>query len=357
MKINYIIKISLLLLFMPFLLFSDIEHVKNLKGKKVKININRNVNKLKLVDIKDYIPDAFVDLKYSKRNRISRKRLYKKNVCLVNRKLAKKLRKIDKKLKRKYKKRLKFWDCYRPWSIQKRRWKRFHNKKYIEHPSKGSKHNRGISVDVTLVDLKGRELKMPTKFDYFSRKSWHKYKRLKKRIKRNRKLLKNIMIRNGLSYSKSKWWHYSLKTRRKYPVSDFTISDYVKKIEEDKRNRIFKNNHKKNRDVSSISFNKKYNEERNIEHDIKEKISVIKPKIINCFIQENNRGAMLPPQITITYTVRKNGYFYDVTIQNPKYKNKKDELNYCILKAFKTIRIAKIPSPRLGKIPLEFSIE
>jgi D-alanyl-D-alanine dipeptidase len=339
-------------------IFGKSEKIRNIKGKIIKMNINDDVNKLRLVNIKDYIPDAFVSLKYAKRNRISKKRLYKKNICLVNKRLAQKLKRIDNRLKRKYKKRLKFWDCYRPWSIQKRRWHRFHNKRYIDHPTKASKHNRGLSVDVTLVDLKGHELKMPTKYDHFSKKSWHKYKRLNKKIKKNRYILRNIMIKYGLSYSKSKWWHYSLKTRKRYPISNFTISDYAKKLEKEKRDKIFKNNNKKNRDVTSVSFRKnKIDSNRNIDLEIKQKISSIKPKIINCFINENNRGIELPNEVTITYTVRKDGRFYNVTIQHSKYKNKKDELNYCILKAFREIKIKRIPMLRLGKIPLEFSIE
>lgn len=358
MKLSLIIKyLLLLLLLLPTFLMGDIKKIKNLKGKTIRININKNVDKLALVNIKDYIPDAIVSLKYNKRNRISKRALYKKNICFINKRLAKKLKRINNKLKRKYKKRLKFWDCYRPWSIQKKRWKRFHNKKYIDHPSKGSKHNKGLSVDVTLVDLKGKRVKMPTKFDGFSKKSWHKYKRLNKKAKKNRRILKRVMLRNGLSYSKSKWWHYSLKTRRRYPISDFTILDYVKKIKKEKRDKIFRNNNKKNRDVSSVSFNDKASSDRNIEPEIKKEISKIKPKIINCFIKESNKGISLPPQITITYVVRKNGYFYNVIIQDPKYKNKKDDLNYCILKAFKRIKIKRIPMPRLGKIPLEFSFE
>ncbi len=357
MKLYLTIKCLLLLLLLPTFLLGNIKKIKNLKGRTIRININKDVNKAKLVNIQDYIPDAIVDLSYNKKNRISKRALYKKNICLVNKRLAQKLKRINNKLKRKYKKRLKFWDCYRPWSIQKKRWKRFHNKKYIEHPSKGSKHNRGLSVDVTLVDLKGKKVRMPTKFDSFSKKSWHKYKRLNKKVKKNRNLLKRVMIRNGLSYSKSKWWHYSLKTRKRYPISNFSISDYVKKIRKEKREQVFKNNNKKNRDVSYVSFKGNINNNRNIESEIKQKISKIKPKIINCFIKESNKGIELPTQIVITYTVRKNGYFYDVTIQDSKYKNKKDDLNYCILKAFKTIKTNRIPMPRLGKIPLEFSFE
>jgi len=349
-------KVLLFLLLSTFL-FGNIETIKTLKGRKIKIRINKDVNKTFLVDIKDYIPDAIVDLRYYRKNRISRRRLYKSNTCLVNKYLAKKLRRIDYQLRKKYKKRLKFWDCYRPWSIQKRKWRRFHNKKYVDHPSTPSKHNMGLSVDVTLVDLKGKYIKMPTRYDYYSKKSSHKYKGLSKEAKKNRKLLKNIMIRNRLSYSKNKWWHYSLKTRRRYAVLDFTISDYVKKIEKNKRDKLFKHNHRKNRDVASISLKDKNNSNRDIEQEIRNKISLIRPKIINCFIRESSRGVKLPGEITITYVVRKNGHFYDVTIQNKKYKDKRDDLNYCILKAFEDIKIARISMLRLGKIPLEFSFE
>ena len=353
---------KILFLFVCFLGISsvvkaDYDTIKNRRGRKIKVKVINDVNKVRLVDIKDFIPDAVVDLKYARRNRVFKRRQYKKNICLVKKSLAYKLKKIDSYLKRKYKKRLKFWDCYRPWYIQKKKWKKIKNKKYVEPLYKYPKHTKGISVDVTMVDLKGKEVKMPTNYDYFSRKSWHNRKKLNKKIKKNRAILKKVMIRYGLSYSKTKWWHYSLKTKRRYPVLNFSLYDYFKKIERKKRERLFRENHKKNYDVSKVSFNKKEYAERDINLEIKKNINKIKPKIIKCFIEENERGNILPERIDITYVVRKNGRFYDIVIQNPKYKDKKDELNYCILKAFHQIKINKIPFPKVGKIPLEFSFE
>jgi D-alanyl-D-alanine dipeptidase len=350
-------KLLFLLLLIPIFLLGDIEYLKNIKGKKIKLNINRDVNKVNLVDIKDFIPDAIVDLQYSKKNRISPKALYQKNICLLNKTLAYKLKKIDLRLKTRYKKRLKFLDCYRPWSIQKMKWKKFHNKKYIYHPSTPSKQNMGIAVSVTLTDITGKELKMPTKFDFFSKKSSHKYRKLKKEEKNNRNLLKNTMSRYGLTYNNNKWWYYALKTNRKYPVLDFTILDYYKKIEEQKKEKLFKNNNKENKDTTSLSFVKSQDNNRDIKSDIKKTVSSIKKDIVNCFIMENNRGVSLPEKVMISYTVRQDGNFYDVIVENQKYKNKKDELNYCILKLFKKIKIDKIPMVRAGKIPLEFSFE
>jgi len=357
MKPLFLILIFLLL--SPNSLFSETEVIKTLRGKKIKVNIVKDTEKLKLVNIKDYIPDAIVSLSYSQKSKISKKAVYKQNICLVNRYLAKQLKKANNRLKRKYKKQLKFWDCYRPWSVQKRKWSIFRTKKYVQHPSLLSKHNLGRSVDVTLVDLKGKKIKMPTNYDSFGKRASHKYKRLNKRVKRNRAILKGTMRRYGLLSNRTNWWNYSLKTktRKKYPKYDFSIMDYFKKIKEAERNKLFSDNVKQSRDTTSISFSTEKNNNRNISQEVKSKVNSIKNKIINCFVSESERGNDLPSEVAITYTVRKNGGFYNVTIQNPKYKNKKDKLNYCIIKSFKTVNIKAISSPVVGKLPLEFSFE
>ena len=52
------------------------------------------------------------------------------------------------------------------------------DKRYVANPKKGSIHNRGGAIDITLVDKKGRELKMPTGFDNFTSKASRNYKKM-----------------------------------------------------------------------------------------------------------------------------------------------------------------------------------
>lgn len=90
-------------------------------------------------------------------------------------------------------------------------WKLVHDERYTADPAKGSSHNRGAAVDVTLVKIStGQELVMPTGFDDFSEKAHHTYTNLPKEVVDNRALLKTTMEKFGFVSLRTEWWHYSL---------------------------------------------------------------------------------------------------------------------------------------------------
>jgi D-alanyl-D-alanine dipeptidase len=71
-----------------------------------------------------------------------------------------------------------------------------------------SRHNLGVAVDVTLVELaSGREISMGTPFDMFSRAAHTANARGV--IAVNRKRLKTAMERHGFQNYEKEWWHYS----------------------------------------------------------------------------------------------------------------------------------------------------
>ena len=117
---------------------------------------------------------------------------------------------------------IKIYDCYRPLSIQKKMWEIVSNPEYVADPKKGSIHNRGGAVDISLVNADGIELEMGTKFDFFGIQASHNYKKLPVPVLANRKYLKSIMIKNGFNSFDSEWWHYNLKTGLKDKVADQT---------------------------------------------------------------------------------------------------------------------------------------
>jgi D-alanyl-D-alanine dipeptidase len=116
--------------------------------------------------------------------------------------------------------RIKLYDCYRPLDIQKKMWAIVSNPKYVADPAKGSIHNRGGAVDITLVDKEGKELEMGTAFDFFGIEASHDYLKLPQKVKENRQLLKTIMIANEFSSFDSEWWHYNLKAGLQDKVSN-----------------------------------------------------------------------------------------------------------------------------------------
>ncbi len=160
------------------------------------------------------------DMKYATTDNFLKEKVYDCDDCLVRYKTAKQLIKINDLFKTLgYK--IKFFDCYRPLTIQKKMWKIYPDKRYVANPEKGSNHNRGSAVDITLVDNFGKELNMGTEFDFFGRKAHHAYQNLPQEVLENRKLLKSIMEANGFWSITSEWWHYNLAKSYQYKVSDF----------------------------------------------------------------------------------------------------------------------------------------
>ena len=110
---------------------------------------------------------------------------------MVREKTYQKLLKVNEELKVNGFK-LKIWDAFR----------------FYECQGKCS-HCRGSSVDVTLVTLKGEEVKMPTNFDYFGKESYRDYYgNLDEEVQKNVLLLENIMVKYGFVPYKFEWWHF-----------------------------------------------------------------------------------------------------------------------------------------------------
>lgn len=163
------------------------------------------------VNLKDYSTDFIYDMKYATENNFLKAKVYDCPECYLRLKTVQALIAANKAfIKKGY--RIKLFDCYRPLDIQKRMWKIVSNPEYVADPAKGSIHNRGGAVDITLVDQKGKELDMGTPFDFFGIEASHNYEKLSKKVKNNRMLLKRIMTENKFNSLASEWWHYNLKS-------------------------------------------------------------------------------------------------------------------------------------------------
>jgi len=193
------------------------------KSKKVLSEnslINKSVvNDTAFVNLKEYSTDFVYDMKYASADNFLKSKVYDCAECYLRFKTVKGLMEANKIfIKKGYK--IKLFDCYRPLDIQKKMWKIVPNPIYVANPSKGSIHNRGGAVDITLVDQNGKELDMGTTFDYFGIEASHNYPNFSSKIKRNRKLLKRIMIKQKFNSFDSEWWHYNLKSALNDKVSN-----------------------------------------------------------------------------------------------------------------------------------------
>lgn len=170
-----------------------------------------SINDTAFVNLKDYSRDFVYDMKYATADNFLKAKVYDCAECFLRIKTVKALVEANKTfVKKGYK--IKVFDCYRPLDIQKKMWKIVSNPEYVANPAKGSIHNRGGAVDITLVDCNGKELDMGTPFDFFGKEASHNYTELSQEIKENRLLLKKIMTEANFNSFDSEWWHYNLKS-------------------------------------------------------------------------------------------------------------------------------------------------
>lgn len=116
--------------------------------------------------------------------------------------------------------RLVIYDCYRPYACQKLMYEIVNNPKYVAPPGKGSNHNRGQAVDLTLANEDGDLLDMGGEFDDFSTVSHYSNRSISRQARKNRKLLRTIMEKAGFTPYEHEWWHFDHKKKR-YETSDF----------------------------------------------------------------------------------------------------------------------------------------
>jgi D-alanyl-D-alanine dipeptidase len=171
------------------------------------------------VNLKDFSADFIYDMKYATEDNFLKAKVYDCAACMLRYKTVQALIAANNDFKKKGFK-IKLYDCYRPLSIQKKMWEIVSNPEYVADPKKGSIHNRGGAIDISLVDATGKEVDMGTPFDFFGIQASHNYADLSAKIKSNRKFLKKIMIKNGFNSFDSEWWHYNLKTGLKDKVSN-----------------------------------------------------------------------------------------------------------------------------------------
>ncbi|WP_454987638.1 M15 family metallopeptidase [Capnocytophaga leadbetteri] len=172
------------------------------------------------VRLKDLSPDFVYELKYATPDNFLKQAVYDCGECYLRKSTAEALVKANEAFKQ-LGYRIKLFDCYRPLSVQKKMWKILPGTHYVANPAKGSKHNRGAAVDLTLVDAQGKELNMGTPFDFFGKEAHHTYTEHPKEVLENRKLLKETLNKYNFKSIYSEWWHYEYRPEMQSKVENF----------------------------------------------------------------------------------------------------------------------------------------
>lgn len=172
-----------------------------------------------IVDILSVEPSIVLDIRYATANNFTGQVLYPAAKAKLRREAAESLAAVQRELKM-MGLGLKVYDAYRPLAIQWKLWEVVSNPSYVADPRKGSRHNRGAAVDLTIVDSLGAELEMPTPYDDFTEKASQTYDALPETVKRNRALLRDVMERHGFLRIQSEWWHFDFHGWEQFPVMD-----------------------------------------------------------------------------------------------------------------------------------------
>lgn len=176
-----------------------------------------------LVDVQKVIPGVVLDIRYATTNNFTGKKLYPFAGCYLRRATAEKLATAQAELKP-LGCGLKIYDGYRPLSVQRTMWEVFPQPGYVADPKKGSRHNRGAAVDVTLIRLSdSMELPMPTPYDDFTPQAHRNFMALPADVIQNRELLERVLTKHGFVGLPTEWWHFDDANWRNYPLLDIPV--------------------------------------------------------------------------------------------------------------------------------------
>lgn len=200
--------------------YSKNDLIKNNYLNGNSIAIYDGINDTTFVKLKNFSKDFIFDMKYATEDNFLKRKVYDCEECYLRLKTIKSLIEANLEFQSKgY--RIKLFDCYRPMDIQKKMWEIVPNADYVADPKKGSIHNRGGAIDITLVDKDDKELDMGTKFDFFGPEAAHNYQNSPKKVKKNRALLKEVMLKHNFKSFDSEWWHYNLSESYKDKLANF----------------------------------------------------------------------------------------------------------------------------------------
>lgn len=178
-----------------------------------------------LVELVTLDPTIHLDIRYATKNNFLGRPVYKQARAFLQRPAAEALLRVSKALARQgYG--LAVFDGYRPWAVTKIFWDvtPADKKEFVADPSKGSRHNRGCAVDLTLYDLQsGQEVKMPSEYDEMTERAAINYACATPEAKRLRDTLRAAMEAEGFNVYEPEWWHYDYKDWREYPILNISF--------------------------------------------------------------------------------------------------------------------------------------
>jgi len=168
-----------------------------------------------------------LDIRYARTDNFTGKAVYPEARAFLQRDAAEAVIRVHELLKKEGLG-IVIFDGYRPWRITKLFWEvvREDQKKFVADPAKGSKHNRGCAVDLSIYDLKtGKLIPMPSDFDEFTERASPDYQGGSAEETANREKLRRLMESEGFTVNPNEWWHFDYKDWPQYAIYDIPFSD------------------------------------------------------------------------------------------------------------------------------------
>ena len=180
-----------------------------------------------LVELRKLDPTIKLDVRYATSNNLFGTVFYSQPRAFMQRAPAEALVRVNRKLKP-LGYGLLVHDGYRPWYVTKVFWDATPQDKkiFVADPSKGSRHNRGAAVDLTLYELKsGRPVEMVSTYDETTDRAYPNYPGGTSLQRWHRDLLRSMMESEGFTVYEAEWWHFDYKDWQRYRIGTQTFEE------------------------------------------------------------------------------------------------------------------------------------
>lgn len=173
-----------------------------------------------LVEISTLDPTIRMDIRYASTNNFMNAAFYREARAFLQRPAAEAVLRAHRKL-REQGLGLLVYDAYRPWYVTRMFWDATPEaqKIFVADPSRGSRHNRGAAVDLTLYDLAtGQPVEMVSGYDEFTDRAFPDYPGGTSLQRWYRELLRETMEAEGFRVYEAEWWHFDFQGWERYPL-------------------------------------------------------------------------------------------------------------------------------------------
>lgn len=223
------IRISLiLLLFFPLITQAQYKYGLTPVTFEKYLSSKANNPQNELINLEKFIPNIVLDIRYATTNNFTKEKIYNLSRAYARKPVAESLKKAQEDFN-KLGYGIKIFDAYRPYAATVKFYEVYRDTTYVASPYRGSRHNRGCAIDMTLIDLKtGKELVMPTEYDSFRKEAWPSTPVKDPVVKKNRDLIISVMNKHGFKVNGSEWWHFDFIGWQKFDVMDISFEELEK---------------------------------------------------------------------------------------------------------------------------------